>query len=262
MNILEKIIEHKRTEVSDAKARNTTRDLESMPLFSRTPYNLKEFVLDPTRNGIISEFKRASPSKGIINNHSNVEDIVKAYAANRVSAISVLTDSEFFGGSLDDLLVAREQVNIPLLRKEFIVDEFQIIEAKAYGADIILLIASCLTSKEINQLSACAKNLGLNVLLEVHNEKELTDNLINTVDAIGVNNRNLGDFSVSIDHSLNLINQIPDQYIKVSESGISQVETIKKLKAAGFNAFLIGENFMKQESPQEAIADFASLLAK
>lgn len=262
MNILEKIIQHKRKEVSDAKARTTVRELESMPLFSRDPYRLKDFVFDPARNGIISEFKRASPSKGMINKHSKVEEIVTAYANNKVSAISVLTDSDFFGGNLDDLLAARKQVNVPLLRKEFIIDEFQIIEAKAYGSDIILLIASCLTPAEIIQLSSSAKNLGLNVLLEVHNEKELADNLITTVDAIGVNNRNLNDFSVSLDHSLNLISQIPDQYIKVSESGISEVDTIKKLKAAGFNAFLIGENFMKQESPQQAIANFVSELAE
>lgn len=261
MNILEKIIQRKKTEVKDAKASTSVRDLESMSLFSRTPYLLKDFVFDPERNGIISEFKRASPSKGIINDHSKIEEVVTSYADNHVSAISVLTDTDFFGGSLNDLLTARKHVDIPLLRKEFIIDEFQIIEAKAHGADIILLIASCLTSAEISRLSAVAKNLGLNVLLEVHNEQELSDNLIETIDAIGVNNRNLGDFSVSIDHSLNLIHQIPDQYISVSESGISEVNTIKTLKKAGFNAFLIGENFMKEKNPNKAIADFTERLS-
>lgn len=261
MNILEKIIQRKRIEVDDAKERVSVAELESMPLFSRTSYRLADFVFDPNRNGIISEFKRASPSKGVINDHSNIVDVVTAYAANGVSAISVLTDGDFFGGSLQDLLIARQNVNIPLLRKEFIIDEFQIIEAKAYGADIVLLIAACLTPKEIIQLSTIAKTLDLNVLLEVHNEKELSDNLIDTVDAIGVNNRNLNDFTVSVDHSLNLVNQIPDQYIKISESGISEVNTIKELKTAGFNAFLIGENFMKSKDPQLAIADFTKRLS-
>ncbi|MFB5945430.1 indole-3-glycerol phosphate synthase TrpC [Albibacterium profundi] len=261
MNILEKIIQRKKIEVADAKERVSVAELESMPLFSRTPYQLADFVFDPNRNGIISEFKRASPSKGVINDHSNIVDIVTAYAANGVSAISVLTDRDFFGGSLQDLSIARQHVSIPLLRKEFIIDEFQIIEAKAYGADIILLIASCLTPREIIQLSTIAKTLDLNVLLEVHNEKELSDNLIDTVDAIGVNNRNLNDFTVSVDHSLNLVNQIPDQYIKISESGISEVNTIKELKTAGFNAFLIGENFMKSKDPQLAIADFTKRLS-
>lgn len=260
MNILEKIIERKRVEVQETKERISISELESMPLFSRTPYRLADFVLNPTKNGIIAEFKRASPSKGMINNHSKIEEIVTAYAESGVSAISVLTDADFFGGSIQDLSTARKHVSIPLLRKEFVIDDFQIIESKAHGADIILLIASCLTPAEIVSLSSLAKELGLNVLLEVHNEKELKDNLIDTVDAIGVNNRNLGDFTVSIEHSLNLINQIPDQYIKVSESGISEVETIKKLRTAGFNAFLIGENFMKQESPQETISDFTKRL--
>lgn len=260
MNILEKIVLHKRDEVNDTKARISISDLENMPLFSRTSHKLSDSVFYPGKNGIISEFKRVSPSKGSINDHSKIEDIVTAYANNNVSAISVLTDSHFFGGNLDDLLTARKHVDIPLLRKEFIIDEFQIIESKAYGADIILLIASCLTPAEIATFSTLAKSLDLNVLLEVHNEKELTDNLIDTIDAIGVNNRNLGDFTVSIDHSLNLINQIPDQYIKVSESGISDVDTIKKLKKAGFNAFLIGENFMKHQNPQQAIVDFTRQL--
>jgi indole-3-glycerol phosphate synthase len=227
-----------------------------MPLFSRTCYNLKESVLNPDKTGIIAEYKRASPSKGLLNGTSTVQEVVKGYQDAGASAISVLTDKDFFQGSLDDLTAAREVLQIPILRKEFIVDEYQIAEAKAYGADIILLIAACLDSKEIETLSKYAKTLGLNVLLEVHNEEELNRSIFNSIDAIGVNNRNLKDFIVSLDHSYDLVNKIPSTIIKVSESGISDPETIKNLKKAGFNAFLIGENFMKTENPAEAIKEF------
>jgi len=256
MNILGKIIQRKKLEVQEAKKNITIEELQETPLFNRTCYSLKQSVLDPGKNGIISEFKRASPSKGIINDHSNVDEIAKAYEQNNVSAISVLTDHNFFKGSIEDLLAVRNAVKIPVLRKEFIIDPFQIAEAKAYGADIILLIAACLSSKEVNELSAYAKKIGLNVLLEVHNEEELKENKFDTIDAIGVNNRNLNDFSVSIQHSLDLINLIPDQYIKVSESGISNPETIQLLRNVGFQAFLIGENFMKTNNPGKAIQEF------
>lgn len=256
MNILEKIVRHKRVEVAEAKKGISVDELKEKSLFNRTCYSLRESVLDPDRNGIIAEYKRASPSKGIINDHSDVSEIAKAYEQNQVSAISVLTDSEFFKGTLNDLVAVREAVKIPVLRKEFIVDPFQITEAKAYGADIILLIAACLSSKEIKEFSAYAKKIGLNVLLEIHNEEELKDNKFDTIDAIGVNNRNLIDFSVSIQHSRDLASLIPVQYIKVSESGISDPDTIKLLKNEGFQAFLIGENFMKTEDPAQAIQDF------
>lgn len=256
MNILEKIIQRKRVEVEQAKKETSIEELQEKPFFNRTCYSLRDSILDPNKNGVIAEYKRASPSKGIINGHSGPAEVAKAYGQNNVSAISVLTDGDFFGGSLDDLVTVRNAVNIPVLRKEFIVDSFQITEAKAYGADIILLIAASLTSEEIKEFSSYAKKIGLNVLLEVHNEEELKNNLFDTIDAIGVNNRNLMDFSVSIQHSIDLVNLIPDQYIKVSESGISDPETIKELKKVGFQAFLIGENFMKTESPEKAIEEF------
>ncbi|HUH19989.1 indole-3-glycerol phosphate synthase TrpC [Albibacterium sp.] len=256
MNILERIIQHKRIEVAEAKRNISIDELKDKSLFDRTCYSLRESVLDLDRNGIIAEYKRASPSKGSINAHSDVSEIAKAYEESGVSAISVLTDSEFFKGSLDDLIAVREAVQIPVLRKEFIVDPFQITEAKAYGADVILLIAACLSSKEIEEFSTYAKNIGLNVLLEIHNEEELKDNKFDTIDAIGVNNRNLTDFSVSLQHSLDLVSLIPVQYIKVSESGISNPDTIKLLKNEGFQAFLIGENFMKMDDPAKAIQDF------
>jgi indole-3-glycerol phosphate synthase len=256
MNILEKIVLHKRIEVAETKKSVSVDELKDKLFFNRTCYNLRESVLDLDKNGIIAEYKRASPSKGIINEHANVSEVAKAYEENHVSAISVLTDSEFFKGSLDDLVAVREAVQIPVLRKEFIVDPFQITEAKAYGADIILLIAACLSSKEIKEFSAYAKKLGLNVLLEIHNGEELKDNKFDTIDAVGVNNRNLKDFSVSLEHSRELANLIPVQYIKVSESGISDPDTIKLLKNEGYQAFLIGENFMKTEDPAQAIQNF------
>lgn len=256
MTILDKIVVRKKEEVAEAKAKVSLEELQKMPLFSRTCYNLTESVLNPDKTGIIAEYKRASPSKGLINGTSTVQEVVKGYQDAGASAISVLTDKDFFQGSLDDLTAAREVLQIPLLRKEFIVDEYQIAEAKAYGADIILLIAACLDSNEIETLSKYAKTLGLNVLLEVHNGEELNRSIFNSIDAIGVNNRNLKDFIVSLDHSYDLVNKIPSTFIKVSESGISDPETIKNLKKAGFNAFLIGENFMKTENPAEAIKEF------
>lgn len=258
MTILDKIVIRKKEEVAAAKTKVSLAELEAMPLFQRTCYNLRESILDPNKTGIIAEYKRASPSKGLINGTSTVEEVVAGYQDAGASAISVLTDHDFFQGSLEDLTAARNVLQIPLLRKEFIVDAYQIAEAKAYGADIILLIAACLEKEEIKSLSEYAKSLGLNVLLEVHNEEELNKSIFPSIDAIGVNNRNLKDFSVSLDHSYDLVNKIPSQYIKVSESGISDPETIKALKKAGFNAFLIGENFMKTQNPTEAIKKFSS----
>ncbi|OYD40568.1 indole-3-glycerol phosphate synthase TrpC [Sphingobacterium cellulitidis] len=257
MTILDKIVIRKKEEVAAAKKNVSLAELEAMPLFQRNCYNLRESILDPNKTGIIAEYKRASPSKGLINGTSTVEEVVAGYQDAGASAISVLTDHDFFQGSLEDLTAARNVLQIPLLRKEFIVDSYQIAEAKAYGADIILLIAACLEKEEIKSLSEYAKSLGLNVFLEVHNEEELNKSIFPSIDAIGVNNRNLKDFSVSLDHSYDLVNKIPSQYIKVSESGISDPETIKAFKKAGFNAFLIGENFMKTQNPMEAIKKFS-----
>lgn len=258
MTILDKIVERKKQEVADAKSKVSLDELTQYPLFERTCYSLRESVLHPDRTGIIAEYKRASPSKGLINGHSIVEEVVLGYQNAGASAISVLTDADFFQGTLADLTQARAVLTIPLLRKEFIVDKYQIAEAKAYGADIILLIAACLTPAEIEDFSNYAKSLGLNILLEVHNEEELVQNIFPNIDAIGVNNRNLKDFSVSLEHSYDLVNKIPNNYIKVSESGISNPETIKDLKERGFNSFLIGENFMKTDDPAQAIKEFVN----
>lgn len=256
MTILDKIIAKKTVEVEQAKATVPINELEKQPLFARACLSLHSTIRDPKRNGIIAEFKRASPSKGTINDQASVADVVRGYQDAGVSAVSVLTDQPFFNGSLDDLVAARAVLQVPLLRKEFIIDEYQLLEAKAHGADIILLIAAVLDAGQIKTLSESAKSLGLNVLLEVHNHRELDRSMIDTVDAIGVNNRNLNDFSVSLDHSLELVDVIPERFVKVSESGISNPATIRQLRNVGFNGFLIGENFMKTTDPANAIKAF------
>src|SRR5690606_12882566 len=208
----------------------------------------------------IAEHKRRSPSKSIINHSLNVQDVAKGYEQAGACGMSVLTDGKYFGGSLDDLLLARAVVNLPLLRKEFILDPYQIIEAKAYGADVILLIAAILDQKEIKNLSESAKSIGLEVLLEVHNEEELQKSIMPSIDLLGVNNRNLKNFEVSLDTSKSLAKLIPDDFVKVSESGISNTEAIKELQPYGFKGFLIGENFMKTDHPGESAKSFISEL--
>ena len=258
MTILDKIVEYKYTEVEAAKKKKSIGELKDSQGFSRACYSLKESFADKTRNGIISEFKRASPSKGLINGTSTVQDVVSAYQKAKASAVSVLTDSLFFQGSLTDLEQAREVLEIPLLRKDFIVDPYQITEAKAYGADVILLIAAYLDESQLQEYAAEAHELGLSVLLEVHNAEELEKSLHPHVDALGVNNRNLKDFSVQLETSYDLVDKIPERYTKVSESGISHPETIIDLRNRGFQGFLIGENFMKHESPEQSIAQFVT----
>lgn len=260
MNILDKIVINKKMEVQLAKQHTPIAGLEASELFKRDCYSLKQFLTDPQRTGIIAEFKRKSPSKGIINDKVNVEDVTRAYADAGASALSVLTDRNFFMGSSADLVSARRANTIPVLRKDFMIDEYQVMEAKALGADIILLIAAILTPAELRKLASLAKSLGLNVLLEVHNLAELERSINASLDAIGVNNRNLADFSVSVETSFELAEHIPAEFLKISESAISHPETINRLKAAGFNGFLIGENFMKQPDPGQAMREFVQEL--
>jgi indole-3-glycerol phosphate synthase len=256
MNILTKITTHKRTEVEARKQTVSIKQLENSPLFNRQPFSATTFVKE--RTGIIAEFKRQSPSKGIIHPNPDIETITKGYVSAGVSAISVLTDVDFFGGSNADLLAARSLNDIPLLRKDFMIDEFQIIEAKAIGADFILLIAACLSPKEIQHFGKLAQSLGMQVLLEVHNQTELERSICPFVDLVGVNNRDLTTFEVDLNHSYNLVNQIPNDFLKISESGISNPKTIVELRKAGFDGFLIGENFMKTEKPGEACLEFVN----
>ncbi|TWR29931.1 indole-3-glycerol phosphate synthase TrpC [Mucilaginibacter pallidiroseus] len=256
MTILDKIVAQKKIEVANDKAIIPVEVLQASPLFQRDTYSFKDFLLAPERTGIIAEYKRRSPSKGIINDKVSVEDVTQGYAAAGASACSVLTDPDFFMGDKIDVTNARKAVKIPVLRKDFMIDEYQVIEAKAIGADIILLIAAILTPAEIKNLAGIAKSLGLNVLLEVHNLEELERSIDPNLDAIGVNNRNLADFTVSVENSYKLVDHIPNEFMKISESAISDTDTINNLKAAGFNGFLIGENFMKQADPGAAMHEF------
>ena len=258
MNILETIVAYKRMEVAERKKHTSVAELENGKFFSSKTLSLRSFLLDKSKTGIIAEFKRKSPSKGVINDTATVTEVTAAYAKYVASGISVLTDTEFFGGTIDDLLAATFN-EVPLLRKDFMIDEYQLIEAKAYGAEIILLIAACLSPAEVKKMANTAKRLGLEVLLEIHNHEEL-DHICEQVDLVGVNNRNLKTFEVSIDTSLDLINQIPREKPAIAESGISNVDTIVTLRQAGFKGFLIGENFMKEASPSVAFADFVNQL--
>ena len=255
MTILDKIIADKRKEVALKKAIIPVAQLEASVFFDRQTKSLSNNLRNESR-GIIAEHKRRSPSKSVINNDFSVEEVIKAYENAGAMGISVLTDMKYFGGALDDLVLARASTTIPLLRKEFIIDEYQILEAKAYGADVILLIASVLTRKEIEKLSKCAKSIGLEVLLEIHNLEELEKSVMPTLDMIGVNNRNLATFEVNLDNSKQLSEHIPSEFVKISESGITSVEDIIDLESYGFKGFLIGENFMKTSNAGQAAADF------
>ena len=246
--------------------RNANRFFQALfgkasPLFGRPTLSLTK-RLQASPSGIIAEHKRRSPSKQNINSSLTVSEVAKGYEAAGVCGMSVLTDGKYFGGSLDDLILARSVTQFPLLRKEFIVDEYQLIEAKAHGADVILLIAAVLTRTAIQQLSTTAQQLGLEVLLEVHNLEELEKSLMPSLNLLGVNNRNLKTFEVSLDNSRNLAAQIPEEFVKISESGISDLDAIRDLKTYGYKGFLVGENFMKTADPGQAAAAFINALER
>jgi len=254
MNILEQIVTYKRSEVQDLKNAVSMAALENTDFFRRETISLKKFLLDKTRTGIITEFKRQSPSKGIINDKANVVTVTSAYTSHGASGLSILTDSHFFGGSSKDLIAARIN-QIPILRKDFMIDEYQLIEAKSMGADVVLLIAACLTPVEVQQLASVAKNLQLEVLLELHHENEL-DHICDEVDIIGVNNRDLKTFTVDLEQSVRLAEKIGKDKLKIAESGINDVKNIAYLKKFGFDGFLIGEQFMRQEDPAASFEKF------
>ncbi|MDA0193827.1 MAG: indole-3-glycerol phosphate synthase TrpC [Bacteroidetes bacterium] len=256
MNILEEIVAFKKIEIAERKSNVPANALENRPFFQFRRRSLKDSIRKPDSTGIIAEFKRKSPSKGIINDHADVRVTTSAYCRSGVSGLSVLTDSNYFGGSDADLIQAREVNDIPILRKDFIVDEYQIIEAKSIGADVILLIAAALDPKNLVELATFAKQMELEVLMEVHSLKELENNLSDQIDLIGVNNRNLKTFQTSIATSLELADHIPSDFVKISESGISNPSTIIELSQAGFEGFLIGENFMATNDPGKACAQF------
>jgi indole-3-glycerol phosphate synthase len=262
MNILDEIVAFKHEEVKQNKIAQPVRALEKSRYFNRATISMRDWVSDENQFGIIAEIKRKSPSKGIINPNVNVTEIAKGYFESGVSGISVLTDKNYFGGDNDDLIEARTQVQCPILRKDFIVDEYQILEAKSIGADCILLIAASLTQQELESLCMFAQSLSLDVLLEVHNQEELKKSLDVGADLIGINNRDLKTFEVSLHISKQLIDKIPKGVPAISESGIENVTTIKELKQIGYSGFLIGQSFMQTNDPGSACQAFIKSLAK
>ncbi len=262
MSILDQIIEHKRKEVEESKSLFPVKLLEKSMFFESPTISLKNFVLRKDKSGIIAEIKRKSPSKGMINQFASVEKISTGYIQAGASALSVLTDKHFFGGGNEDLTTVRKFNSCPILRKDFVLDEYQIMEAKSIGADAILLIAAVLTHVETKELTKFAHQLGLEILLEVHTEEELLSNLEADPDLVGVNNRNLKTLEISIDTSKRLSNLIPDGVVKISESGIDDPKTILELRQVGFKGFLIGQTFMQQASPENACKEFIAGLRK
>jgi indole-3-glycerol phosphate synthase len=258
MNILDQIVEYKRKEVEKRRSEVTISELEKSYYFGRKSLSLKESLQKQIKTGVITEFKRRSPSKGIINDNVTVVDVTKGYTESGASGLSVLTDEHFFWGSSQDLIEARIN-EIPILRKDFIIDEYQVIEAKSIGADVILLIAACLTPRDVRRLAGFAKNLDLEVLLELYDEIEL-EHICDETELIGVNNRNLKTFEVNIQWSLQMAQKIPDNKIKIAESGIKSVDDILLFRDNGFKGFLIGELFMKETDPAIAFAEFVNAL--
>jgi indole-3-glycerol phosphate synthase len=256
MNILDKIIAHKHKEVAERKSLYPVKLLEQSIFFSSPTVSLKKYVQRKDKSGIIAEIKRKSPSKGTINSNVSIERTSIGYMQAGASALSILTDKEFFGGSSDDLTMARKFNFCPILRKDFIVDEYQIVEAKSIGADAILLIAAALPVKRLNELALFAKSLGLEILMEVHTAEELTSNQEAEVDLIGVNNRDLRTFTVSLDVSKELVPLMPKGKVLVSESGIDSPAAILELRKHGYEGFLMGETFMKHSRPEQAAKDF------
>lgn len=258
--ILDDIIANKRLEVAASKLVRSIDELTKDPFFLRKTLSLKK-CLTESKSGIISEFKRKSPSKGWIHPDADPVTVTSGYSNNGASGISILTDEKFFGGKSAFVVAARPHVACPILRKEFVIDEYQLYEAKAMGADLVLLIAAALTVEETKILARKAHELGLEVLMEVHNEEEL--NRANEfVDLMGVNNRNLKNFVTDVQASFLLADKVPADFVKVSESGISKVATVRQLRQVGYRGFLMGENFMKESDPAAALKGFVADLER
>jgi len=258
MTILDQIMASKSREVEVLKDERPLRLLEQSPDFSRDTFSLKQSILDPAKTGIIAEFKRRSPSKGLINGEAMVAEVTSGYALAGASGLSILTESVYFGGADEDLRNARFN-ELPILRKDFIMDEYQVVEAKALGADVILLIAACLEPARVKLLASLAHSLGLEVLLELHDEAEL-DHMNAYTDIVGINNRNLRTFEVDMDKSIMMAEKIGKAAIRVAESGISGPEDVIRFREYGFEGFLIGERFMRENDPATAFADFVTCL--
>jgi indole-3-glycerol phosphate synthase len=256
MNILDEIIDHKRKEVDERRSLYPVRLLEQSIYFASQPVSMCKYIRREDKSGIIAEIKRMSPSRGVINAHVSIEKTSIGYMQAGASAISVLTDKKFFGGSNEDLTTARKFNFCPILRKDFTIDEYQVIEAKSIGADVILLIAAALDSSMMKKMTELAHSFGLEVLLEVHNKEELDKSLDVGADLIGVNNRDLKTFNLSIEVSKSLASLIPNDVVKVSESGIESPDTILELRDYGYEGFLMGQNFMQHSLPEKACKEF------
>ncbi|QCR22002.1 indole-3-glycerol phosphate synthase TrpC [Pontibacter sp. SGAir0037] len=256
MNILEQIIADKQKEVAERKELYPTKLLEKSLYFGTPCMSLEHYLLRPDKTGIIAEIKRKSPSKGDINPYVSVERTSIGYMQAGASALSILTDTKYFGGKNEDLVIGRKFNYCPILRKDFMVDEYQVVEAKSIGADAILLIAAALPAKRIQELAAFARTFGLEVLLEVHSLEELQESLCEGITVVGVNNRNLKTFQTDVALSYELSRHIPSGMTKISESGLRNPQTLVELKEAGYNGFLIGESFMTNSRPERAAAAF------
>lgn len=254
MNILDKIVANKKLEVAKQKKETSIALLEKEIELHARKGCFKQALLDSS-TGIVSEFKRRSPSRDWIFKDAKVENVIPMYSEGGASAISVLTDYDFFGGTFDDIRMARNLTETPILRKDFMIDEYQIYQAAAMGIDAILLIASALSISEAKLFAHKAKSLGLDTLLEIHNESELS-HINEYIDVVGVNNRNLGTFETNIQVSFDLVDKIPNNFVKISESGISSTNTVRQLRTAGYKGFLMGENFMKTTNPGLALENF------
>jgi indole-3-glycerol phosphate synthase len=261
MNILDTIKKHKLSEVADKKALHPIKLPEKSPYFGTNSVSMKSYILDPKRSGIIAEFKRRSPSKGNINVYADAQEVSLGYMQAGAAALSVLTDEHFFGAQSSDLPTARKFNYCPILRKDFILDEYQIAEAKSMGADVVLLIAKMLTPAELKSLSLFAKSLGLEVLVEFHHLDEIRQNEGAHMDLAGINNRNLSSFSVNLENNMQLIHALRPEVAKIAESGIESTEDIRRLKESGFDGFLIGEYFMRHSRPANQCAELIKTLA-
>lgn len=259
MDILEQIVYRKKELIAGRKKMHPLPAMALSHYFGKDTRSLTERIKAADSPSIIAEYKRRSPSKGIINAKARVQDVTKGYVAAGAQGLSILTDTPFFSGMTDDVLNARPIVELPILRKDFIIDEYQVYETKAMGADVMLLIAECLTKSEVAYLAQLAKTLKLEVILEIHSEDQL-DKYTSDIDIIGVNNRNLKTFEVSIEQSIQLYDKLPKEAVKISESGISDPASIIELSKCGYQGFLIGENFMKTENPGLACSEFIKQL--
>ncbi len=257
MSILDEIIQHTRSVVDRRKRERSIDELKQQPAFHAPTLSLTR-RLRGDRLAIIGEIKKASPSKGTIRSEFDVREIARQYKHGTAAAISVLTEPDYFEGSLDNLSMARRTVDLPLLRKDFIVDPYQLVEARAFGADAVLLIASALDPGELYDLHERARELGMACLVEAYTEADLEKIDYDQIELLGINNRDLTTFSVDIEHSLDMFREVPERIIRISESGLKHPEDLAHVRRAGIDAVLIGETFMRARNPGAKLAELSA----